>query len=216
MLVELHSCPTINQKPPKQCGGIDGAWRRWREEKTQQPPPPSPGQQSGTVYLSCPPKNSLISNGLIQSLHYGLRMFSLMAFQPYSICRDYKMSFFLFPPPPPPLHQESEKKKGGGWGGRLEIENVRDLWCRYLMASAAADDNRLRDLVGGMMTGNESVRASSKSQFKQSRERQWKTLGRAASRPSLQRSKESTKPPCSPTSHQSAEGVRKYLQPFNF
>lgn len=47
---------------------------------------------------------------------------------------------------------------GGGVGGiRLEIEKGRDRRCRYLMASAAADDNRLRDLVGGMMTGNESV-----------------------------------------------------------
>lgn len=65
------------------------------------------------------------------------------------------MFFFSFPPPPPPLHRERDEKRGGGI--RLEIENVRDLWCRYLMASATADDNRLRDLVGGMMTGNESV-----------------------------------------------------------
>lgn len=58
------------------------------------PPPPSP-------------KNSLISNGLILCFHYGLCMFSLMAFfQSYSIeqKKDYKMSFSL-----------KKKKKGLDW-----------------------------------------------------------------------------------------------------
>lgn len=56
------------------------------------------------------------------------------------------MSFFF--PPLPLLSlfvKEGRKKMGvgdGGWG-RLEIENVRDPRRRYLMASAAADDNRL-------------------------------------------------------------------------
>lgn len=61
---------------------------------TLPPPPPSP-------------KNSLISNGLILCFHYGLCMFSLMAFfQSYSIeqKKDYKMSFSL-----------KKKKKGLDW-----------------------------------------------------------------------------------------------------
>lgn len=53
--------------------------------------------------------------------------------------------FFSSPTTPLPLRQGREKKMGvGGRGwGRLEIENVRDPRRRYLMASAAADDNRL-------------------------------------------------------------------------
>lgn len=54
------------------------------------------------------------------------------------------MSFFSSPTTPLPLHQGREKKMwGAGGGSRLEIENVRDPRRRYLMASAAADDNRL-------------------------------------------------------------------------
>lgn len=66
------------------------------------------------------------------------------------------MFFFPFPSTTSSPSSRKGEKNEGGWI-RPEIENVRDLWCRYLMASAAADDNRLRDLVGGMMTGNESV-----------------------------------------------------------
>lgn len=100
------------------------------------PPPPSP-------------KNSLISNGLILCFHYGLCMFSLMAFfQSYSIeqKKDYKMSFSL------------KKKKRI----RLEIENVRDPSCSHLMVCAA--DNRVWDRAGRMMTEKENEwKASSHS-----------------------------------------------------
>lgn len=38
----------------------------------------------------------------------------------------------------------------------MEIENVRDLSCSFLIVSAV--DNRVRDPVGGMMTENENVK----------------------------------------------------------
>lgn len=86
------------------------AWPSERDsvDKKQLSPDSSPSRQSGPVAqrLSASirfppppsPKNSLISNGLILCFHYGLCMFSLMAFfQSYSIeqKKDYKMSFSL-------------------------------------------------------------------------------------------------------------------------
>lgn len=150
------------------------AGEAWRRRQKQLLPDSSPSRQSGPVArrlsasIRFPLKNSLISNGLILCSQYGLRMFSLMAFQSYAIeqKQDYKMSFSF------------QKKL------RLEIENVRDPSCSYLILSAA--DNRVWDLLGGMMTENENAK---KKSFKQvivqakklrTSERLWKTSSQRA------------------------------------
>lgn len=148
------------------------AWQCWQKQLL---PDSSPSRQSGPVAqrlsasIRFPLKNSLISNGLILCSQYGLRMFSLMTFQSYAIeqKQDYKTSFSL-------------KKKKRKKRLRLEIENVRDPSCSYLMLSAA--DNRVWDLVGGMMTENENeqkLQASHSSDKKlRTCERHWKALGK--------------------------------------
>lgn len=138
---KLNLWLTINLKEPKHSSVAGGAWRRWRRKKKNTDRPCRP---AFICLHTLPPKNSLISNGLILCFQYGLCKSSLMTFSILFYRAEARLkkkkSFSL------------KKKKRI----RLEIENGRDPSCSYLMVSAA--DNRVWDLVGGMMmTENENV-----------------------------------------------------------
>lgn len=81
---ELNLWLTINLKEPKHSSVAIGAWQRRRKNSSRPIRLPAVSlAPSPSVYLppyASPPKNSLISNGLILCFHYGLCMFSLMAF----------------------------------------------------------------------------------------------------------------------------------------
>lgn len=98
-LAGLNLWLTINLREPKTLQRVASrAWQRWRKQLSPRfvsQPTVWPCRRALICLHTLPPKNSLISNGLILCSQYGLHMFSLIAFQSYSIeqGQDYKMSF---------------------------------------------------------------------------------------------------------------------------